>query len=68
MRMLPLILLLTACASAPSPAPLAKAPGSAWNDKTAKLQKFDGLFPLYWDADTGKLLMQINRLGEEFLY
>ena len=68
MRILPLILLLTACASAPSPAPPAKVPGSAWNDKTAKLQKFDGLFPLYWDADNGKLLMQINRLGEEFLY
>ena len=68
MRHLPLILLITACASVPSSAPPAQAPRSALDDKTAKLQKFDGLFPLYWDAENGKLLMQIHRLGEEFLY
>jgi hypothetical protein len=36
--------------------------------KTSKLQKFDGYIPLYWDAENGKLLMQISRFGEELLY
>jgi hypothetical protein len=36
--------------------------------KTAKLQKLDGFVPLYWDAEGGKLYMQISRFGEELLY
>jgi hypothetical protein len=33
-----------------------------------KLQKIDGFLPLYWDADNGKLLMEISRFGEEMIY
>jgi hypothetical protein len=36
--------------------------------KTAKLEKLDGFVPLYWDAENGKLMMQISRFGEEFIY
>jgi hypothetical protein len=36
--------------------------------KTAKLQKIDGYLPLYWDAENGKLLMEISRFGEEMVY
>ncbi|HYP00953.1 MAG TPA: DUF5117 domain-containing protein, partial [Pyrinomonadaceae bacterium] len=32
------------------------------------LQKLDGYVPLYWDAETGKLLMEIERFNSEFLY
>lgn len=32
------------------------------------MQKLDGFIPLYWDADNGKLYMEISRFGEEFLY
>jgi len=64
--MLPLILLLTPALRLPRRHHPPSRPGSAWNDKTAKLQKFDGLFPLYWDAENGKLLMQINRLAKSF--
>lgn len=35
---------------------------------TAKLQKIDGYIPLYWDADNGKLMMEISRFGEEMIY
>jgi hypothetical protein len=35
---------------------------------TAKMQKIDGFVPLYWDADDGKLLMEISRLGEELIW
>src|SRR5689334_14736676 len=35
---------------------------------SAAMQKLDGFIPLYWDADTGKLYMEISRFGEEFLY
>jgi hypothetical protein len=60
------LLLLAACTTtAPPPKPVEK---SAFETKTAHLQKLDGYIPLYWDADNGKLLMQISRFGEELLY
>ncbi len=36
--------------------------------KTAGLQKIDGYVPLYWDAASGKLWMEISRLNTELLY
>jgi hypothetical protein len=36
--------------------------------KTANLQKIDGYFPLYWDAASGKLWLEISRLNQELLY
>jgi hypothetical protein len=32
------------------------------------LQKIDGFVPLYWDASTGTLHMEISRFGEEILF
>ncbi len=37
-------------------------------DHTRGMEKRDGYFPLYWDANAGHLLLEIPRLGEEFLY
>ncbi|HZH92306.1 MAG TPA: zinc-dependent metalloprotease [Pyrinomonadaceae bacterium] len=36
--------------------------------RTKNLQKLDGYVPLYWDAEGGKLLMEIERFNAEFLY
>jgi hypothetical protein len=36
--------------------------------RTAKLQKLDGLFPLYWEASAGKLLLEIPAFDKDFLY
>jgi hypothetical protein len=36
--------------------------------KTSGLQKLDGYVPLYWDASSGKLLMEITRFNAEMLY
>src|SRR3954447_18386087 len=72
-----LLLILAACATAPpppSPAPPTAAqpapPPAPRNDiaaKTAKMQKLDGYLPLFWDADGGKLYLEIARLGEEMI-
>ena len=35
---------------------------------TNGFERFDGLFPLYWDDDTGTLWLEITRLGEEVLH
>src|SRR5687768_2965034 len=35
---------------------------------TRGLQKLDGYFPLYWDAEGGRLLLEIPRFNSEFLY
>jgi uncharacterized protein DUF4953/uncharacterized protein DUF5117 len=36
--------------------------------KVEKLQKIDGFMPLYWEASTGKLFMEIGRFHQEVLY
>jgi hypothetical protein len=36
--------------------------------RTKGLQKLDGYMPLYWDAEGGKLLLEIERFNAEFLY
>ena len=35
---------------------------------TRGLQKLDGYFPLYWDAEGGRLLLEVSRFNSEFLY
>jgi hypothetical protein len=37
-------------------------------DATAGMERRDGYFPLYWDAARGRLLLEVPRVGEEFLY
>ena len=36
--------------------------------KVEKLQKIDGYMPLYWQASTGSLFMEIGRFNQELLY
>ncbi len=36
--------------------------------RTARMQKLDGFVPLYWDAATGKLFLEISRFNTEILY
>src|SRR5436305_4523319 len=68
-RFAALLLLLTACTTtAPPPPPARVVERPAMETKTSKLQKLDGYIPLFWDAENGKLLMQISRFGEELLY
>ncbi len=38
------------------------------SDKVAGLQKIDGYMPLYWQASTGKLFMEVGRFNQEMLY
>lgn len=44
------------------------APLPTIEEKTAGLQKMDGLLPLYWDADQGQLWMEIPRLNVEMIH
>lgn len=37
-------------------------------DKTDGATRMPGYFPLYWDAKTGKMYLEIDRFGQEFLY
>src|SRR5579859_2961506 len=38
------------------------------SEKTAGAQEFAGYFNLYWDAKQGKLWLEIDKWGTEFLY
>jgi hypothetical protein len=37
-------------------------------NKTEGMEKLDGFMPLYWDARTGKMWMEIGRFDQEILY
>src|ERR1700727_2198966 len=36
--------------------------------KTAGLQQLDGFFPVSWDAKAGKLYLEIDAFGKDFLF
>lgn len=67
MRTLALLLLAISAAAQTTSPPPAPQPVSIAS-KTAKLEKLDGFIPLYWDAENGKLYMQLSRFGQELLY
>jgi hypothetical protein len=60
-----LLLLLAAVSAATAHA--ADAPTSI-AARTAGLARHDGFLPWYWDAKQGALLLQVPKLGDEFLY
>ncbi len=43
-------------------------PSPSIADKTAGMQKLPGYFNLYWDAKQGKLWLEVDKWGKEFLY
>ena len=79
-RLLSMLLLLAAalpaCASSPGldAQPTEPRPGASADDVpsiqryTAGMQAMPGYFPLYWDASEARLLLEVPRLDEEFLY
>src|SRR5205085_3704100 len=55
-----MIALPVAAQDKPAPASIAA--------RTNRLQKLDGYVPLYWQASSGKLLMESWRFNQEVLY
>ena len=37
-------------------------------EKTNGQKKYEGYFPFYWDENTGKLWLEVDKLDTEFLY
>lgn len=60
-----LLLLLTACTTTTAPPqPAATAPPPP----PSTIESYEGFVPLRWDPDSGKLLMEITRFGEELIW
>ena len=38
------------------------------SEKTKDMQAYNGYFNFYWDANTGKIWLEIDKLDTEFLY
>ena len=47
-------------------APLASA--QSISDRTSGMEKYEGYFNFWWDDDSGKIFLEIDKLDEEFLY
>jgi hypothetical protein len=64
-----LFILLLALTPAAAQEQRQERPGrKSFAELTRGLQKLDGYFTLYWDAEGGKLLLEIPRFDSEFLY
>lgn len=61
-RFIWLVLLLCACVTAQQPKPKTIA------EATANTRKIAGFFNFYWDDRAGKMWLEIDKLGQEFLY
>lgn len=49
-------------------APLALPAQSPIADATRGMERRDGFFPVYWGAAKGRVLLEVPRAGEDFLY
>ncbi|HEX6368318.1 MAG TPA: zinc-dependent metalloprotease [Longimicrobium sp.] len=58
-------LCLAMLCAAPLPA---QAPLPSIAEKTRSMERRDGFLPVYWEAATGKLWMEIPRTGQELIY
>ncbi|MFN8003033.1 MAG: zinc-dependent metalloprotease [Acidobacteriota bacterium] len=45
-----------------------KPEDKSFASKIAGAQKIDGYFPLYWDANSGKMWLELSRFNRELLY
>lgn len=63
-----LAILLFLCLSVPGPAPAQQAPATRIADRTSGLQRADGYVPFYWDAERGRVLMEVPAFDEDVLY
>jgi hypothetical protein len=41
---------------------------SSIEEKTNGLKKYEGYFPFYWDENTGKIWLEVDKIDAEFLY
>jgi hypothetical protein len=65
---MPRIILLIVIALVVSLPQTAAGQEESFEKKVDKLQKIDGYMPLYWDARSGKMYLEIGRFNREFLY
>jgi hypothetical protein len=65
-----LLVSLTAAAAAALPAQQPAGPTTPRSiaSQTAGMERHDGFIPFYYDERTGKLLLEVQRLGQDFLY
>ena len=60
-------ILLTSCATS-TPSAVTQHSSNPIAERTAELDRMDGVVPLHWDADEGKLLMELPDSGGELIY
>ncbi len=69
MRHLYLVLVVGfALACSPKTTPTSSRASSSYGSTVGKYKKYEGFFDFYWDEKTGKVFLEIDRLGEEFIY
>src|SRR6056297_742440 len=48
--------------------PLIAVAQESISEKTSGMEKYEGFFDYWWDEDTGKIWLEIDKLDQEFIY
>jgi hypothetical protein len=62
------LLASTAVSQQPSNASAQQSSTQTWARQTAGIERHDGFIPFYFDERTGKLMFEVSRLDQDFLY
>ncbi len=62
------VLLLQLCLSSVIVFAVDSKPVATIHDFSANMKAMDGLFPMFWDAKTGRVYLQINKFDQDFLF
>lgn len=57
-----------ACSPKTTPTTSSSSVSTSYSSTIAKYKKYEGFFDFFWDEKTGKIYLEIDNLGEEFLY
>lgn len=64
-----LAIIFTGCQSSNTPATSqSKAPSNGIPEFTSDMQKQEGFFNFYYDEEVGRMFLEVDKVGQEFLY
>ena len=68
-KIVSLILILASCQSTNTPTPSnANSPSDDLASFTSSMNKKEGFFNFYYDEAVGKIFLEVDKVGQEFLY
>jgi hypothetical protein len=66
--LMPILVIILSPISALAQSPISAPSKTTISEKTGNMQHFEGYFDFWWDNESGKVWLKIDKFDEEFLY